>query len=64
MARVLSQTIQDQVTYKNISTKYVLTINSTDYSGYLLNYQISTDKEFGSASATFTLDNDSEMFGN
>ena len=63
MAKVLTQTIQDQIDTKDVKISFTLTINETNYTDYLVNWSISYDKQFGSASASFTLDNNDGRFG-
>jgi len=63
MAKQLSQTITNQLDTKNIKPIFIFKINSVDYSSYLTGHNISYDINFGSASATFTLNNNSGVFG-
>jgi len=64
MAKALTQTIQTQISTKDISVSHILTIDGTTYSSDLLEtWSVSYDKSFGSASATFTLDNNDGKFG-
>ncbi|MHA1864937.1 MAG: hypothetical protein ACTSWZ_00395, partial [Candidatus Heimdallarchaeaceae archaeon] len=63
MAKQLSQTITNQLDTKNIKPIFIFKINSVDYSSYLMSHNISYDINFGSASATFTLNNNSGIFG-
>jgi hypothetical protein len=63
MAKTLSQYVQNQISSQNIKVRFVLTINGTDKSDYLRSWSISNSKEFGSAQATFILNNDEGIFG-
>jgi len=63
MARELTTEINEQVANKRIQPVYVLRIASTEYTDYLLSWNISYSKDFGSASAVFTLNNTSGYFG-
>jgi len=63
MAKTLSTTIQTQITNKRIGTTFTFTVNSIDFSAYLLAWSVSYDKSFGSASAIFTLNNNDNRFG-
>ena len=63
MAKALTSTIQTQIDNKKVKFNYTFTINGTDYSDYVINWNLSNDKKFGSASATFTLNNSSGIFG-
>ncbi len=62
MAKALTQVVSNAITNKRIDTKFTFTINSIDKSSYLRDWDVSHDKKFGSASATFTLDNSDGRF--
>lgn len=57
MAVPLTQTISNQITSQDILRVHVFKINSTDFTSYLINWSISHDRKFGSASANFVLNN-------
>lgn len=63
MPRPLNGAIQDQITKKDVGITFIFKIDSTDFTSYLINWDISIDKTFGSQSATFTLNNDDSRFG-
>lgn len=63
MAKELSSVIQSQISNKYIKPTFIFKINGVDYSDYLINWQVSYSREFGSASATFTLNNNDGRFG-
>jgi len=63
MAKTLTPTIQNQLTYKDVKIKFVLLINNVDYSSSLMNWSIRCSQEFGSAQASFTLNNAEGVFG-
>ncbi len=63
MAKALVQAITNQISTQDVRPVYTLTIDSTDYTAYLLSWSISNNIEFGSAAATFTLNNDTGLFG-
>lgn len=63
MSKTLTAIAQNQLTNSDIRIKFILTIDGIDRSNYLLNWDISYSQEFGSASATFTLNNDQGIFG-
>ena len=61
----LTSTISRQISQKAVNMTFTFTINGVDYSSSLLsNWGISTDRKFGAASATFTLNNNTGAFGN
>jgi hypothetical protein len=62
MARALTQKIQDVLTSGDIKVKYVFKVNGVDRSSYLTSWSIQHSKEYGSASATFSLHNDGGVF--
>jgi len=64
MAKTLTSTIQNQIDNQDIKITFTFKIDSTDFSSYLLDWNDSTDKNFGAASATFTLNNDDGRFSN
>lgn len=63
MAKILSQATQNQLTNKRVQKKVIFKINSIDYSDYLLSWSIESSRDYGSASGTFTLKNQSGIFG-
>lgn len=63
MAKALTQTISDQISAKDLGITFIFKINSTDYSSSLKSWDISANKSFGSASASFVLDNNDGAFG-
>jgi len=63
MPKALTQTIQDQITYKDIQATHIFKINGTDYTDYLRSWNVSHSKDFGSASGNFVLLNDAGLFG-
>lgn len=63
MAKQLDQAIIDQIQRKLIKPVYILTIAGNDCSSYLMDFNVSYDKQFGSASASFTLVNANGEFG-
>ena len=63
MARTLDQATTTQITQKNISAKFTFKINNVDYTDYVLDWAISYNTQFGSASASFTLNNNGGVFG-
>ena len=64
MSKELTSTIEGQIDSKDIKTSFVFEVNSTDFSDYVMNWSISADRNYGSMSATFTLNNDGGIFGN
>ncbi len=63
MGKVLVQSIQDSISSKDIKVTFTFTVNGNDYSDYLQpNWTVNTDVSFGSMSAIFTLNNNSEIF--
>ena len=62
MSKVLAAAITDQINRRDIKLTFTFKINSIDYSNFLIDWQVSTSKEFGSASAVFTVDNNDERF--
>lgn len=63
MSIPLSSIISGQISNKRLDTKFLFYINSVNRSDYLLSWKVSTDKAFGSTSATFTLNNTGGIFG-
>ena len=63
MAIALTQTIQTQISNKNIKPLFVFKIDGVDYSAYVMSWDISEAKDFGSTSAIFVLNNDGGIFG-
>jgi len=63
MAKSLTAIITNQINNKRIKPSFIFKINSVDRSAYLKDWSISFDKSFGSASATFNLNNNSGIFG-
>lgn len=62
MAKILSEYIEGQRLSGQIKPVYILKINGVNVSDYLLNYSVSFDRSFGSASASFTLFNKDSRF--
>ena len=62
MAKQLTQAINTQIANKDIRRNHKLLINGTDFTKQVVGWNISFDKQFGSASATFVLDNDTGRF--
>lgn len=60
---LLPATIQNQLNNADIKIKFILKIDSVDYSNYLVSWSISSDVNFGSMSATFVLNNNDNIFG-
>lgn len=63
MSKSLSANVLKQIENRNVKAVYQFKINNTDYSDYLLSWNLSMDKSFGSASATFVLANQTGQFG-
>ena len=63
MPKQLTAKIQDQIDRKALKSEYTFNINSVDRSSFLTSWDISNDRSFGSASATFVLKNNSGVFG-
>lgn len=63
MARVLTSVIQNQLSSADVKAQFIFKLNSVDYTDYLISSQLEYSKEFGSASATFTLNNNNGLFG-
>lgn len=62
MAKALTQAISTQITNKDIKRLHRFLIDSRDFTSSVLSWEISFSKEFGSASATFTLNNSTGRF--
>jgi hypothetical protein len=62
MAKILTQKIQDIITRQDIDIEFKLIVNNNDISHYLMTWSIEASKEFGSMQATFSLNNDDEIF--
>lgn len=63
MAKALTTYAQRQLTNADIKIDFIFYINGVDYTSYLINWNIEYSVEFGSASATFTLNNNEGIFG-
>lgn len=63
MSIPLTTAIQTQIDSKRIDYQVIFKINGTDRTDYLKDWQISYDKNFGSATASFTLNNTGGIFG-
>uniref|UniRef100_A0A6M3K4N7 Uncharacterized protein n=1 Tax=viral metagenome TaxID=1070528 RepID=A0A6M3K4N7_9ZZZZ len=63
MAKTLSPLIIDAITRQDIKYKRTLTIGNYDISNYLIDSNRSFSREFGSAQATFRLNNGDGRFG-
>jgi hypothetical protein len=63
MAKVLDQASLTQISQQNINAKFIFKINGVAYTSYLMDWSISYNTQFGSASATFTLNNNTGYFG-
>lgn len=63
MAKQLTAAIQSQITNKRIDVSVVFKINGVDRTDYLINWDLSYDIAFGSASGSFTLNNSGGVFG-
>lgn len=63
MAKALTQATQTAISNKRIDVVITFTINGTDYKAYLLSYNTDEDRGFGSATATFVLNNNGGIFG-
>lgn len=63
MAKVLTSTIQNQISNKSIGITFTFNLNGVDFSSYLLDWSVSNNISFGAASATFVLNNNSGVFG-
>ena len=62
MARELTQVIQDQITTRDIRSIFIFKINGEVFTTYLVSWNVSFDKDFGSSRCTFTLNNDEANF--
>lgn len=63
MAKILSSVVGNQITKQRVKAEFTFTINGTDFSSDLMNWNISNNKNFGSASANFVLGNQTGKFG-
>lgn len=63
MAIQLTNTASTQISKKRIRRKSIIKINGVDRSAYLKGCNISYSRDFGSASASFTLSNAGGIFG-
>jgi hypothetical protein len=63
MAKTLTQYITSMLSSGDIKTKFILTVGNYTVNNYLLSWQISYNKEFGAAQATFILNNSNGIFG-
>jgi hypothetical protein len=64
MAKPLTATISGQISDKAIGITQVFTVAEKNYTNYLLtNWNISTDRQFGAMSASFSLNNSDGRFG-
>lgn len=63
MSRVLTTVISRQINLKHLKTRCVFKINGDDRSAYLKDKSISVSTDFGSMTASFTLFNNSGIFG-
>ncbi len=63
MSIPLTSAINTQINNKRIVMNYTFNINGEDRSDYLINWEVSTDRNFGSASANFRLNNTGGLFG-
>lgn len=57
MSKILTAKTQSAITNKKINPVHTILINSIDVSAYLISSNVSYSKEFGSASASFVLNN-------
>jgi hypothetical protein len=60
---LLPVTIQNQLNSADVKVKFILTIGGYDYSDYVIGWTVSSNVDFGSMSATFTLNNNDNIFG-
>lgn len=63
MPKALDVITQSQIDAKLLKPIYTLVIGENDCSDYLLDFNVSFDKQFGASSASFTLLNDGGVFG-
>ena len=63
MSHALDQITQNQINKKNINAQFIVKINGLDCTDYLMTWNVSYSTQFGSASATFTLNNNLGYFG-
>jgi len=62
MPKTLSAAITDQINFKDIKQNHTFTLNGVDFSSDVVSWGVSFNREFGSASASFTLHNDDAKF--
>ncbi len=63
MAIPLTQTIAGQIRTKDIKSSFIFKINGIIFSNFLISHSLENSKDFGSASATFVLNNADGIFG-
>lgn len=63
MSLPLTPAITTQIANKRIDMKFLFYINSVNMSDYLIDWKVSTNKAFGSTSASFSLNNTGGIFG-
>ena len=63
MAIQLDSPITTQINNAVLKPVYTLTVNGIDVTAYLIDFTVNFDKQFGAASATFTLLNNGGQFG-
>lgn len=61
--RALTTLAQNQVNNADIKIKFTLKVDGVDLSSYLISWSTEYSKEFGSAQATFVLNNNEDIFG-
>ena len=62
-AKQLDTAINNQITAKVLKPVYSLTVHGNDVTDYLIDFTVNFDKQFGAATATFTLLNNAGEFG-
>jgi len=63
MPKALTQAIQTQIDDRDVKITFVLKVDNITQTSYLLNWDVSYDVKFGSATGVFTLDNNDGRFG-
>ncbi len=63
MARTLTIKAQNMLTDQNVKTEFTFLVNSVDYTSSVINWQMTYDRNFGAASAQFTLENNGGKYG-
>lgn len=63
MSKALTQTIQNQINSQNLRIHFILKVGGVNYASSLVSWQISFSKEYGSATASFILSNNNNVFG-